>query len=212
MTRERWEELAKAKKWPDARHLPLRACVPGSWPAVAHSAGRGSFWVGIWTSAGVVWASRLQPSWPCGPAWFRGWRSRCAQGVRFPTADSCPELGPELSHQLSYNLRAKIEPGFSPDPGPGRMGTGPPGPTSEDARTGLNPDFNPPWLQATPKPQLSVLGAPLPSHMPGSQDLGIGREGEQEAPGTPLTPTLPHQTDRDTKTQTRLRAAKGDPV
>lgn len=43
--KERQKELAEAKKWPDTRHVPLGACVPGFCPAIAHSAGRGSFWV-----------------------------------------------------------------------------------------------------------------------------------------------------------------------
>ena len=32
------------------------------------------------------------------------------------------------------------------------MGTGPPGPASEDARTGLTPDFNLPWPPPNPSP------------------------------------------------------------
>lgn len=70
-----------------------------------------------------------------------------------------PELRPKLSRQLSCNLRAKIELGFGPTKGPRRIGTRPPGPVSEDARTGLNSDFNLPWLQAIPNPA-QCLGVP----------------------------------------------------
>lgn len=70
-----------------------------------------------------------------------------------------PQLRPKLSHQLSCNLRAKIELGFGPATGPRRIGTRPLGPVSEDARAGLNSEFNLPWLQTTSNPA-QCLGVP----------------------------------------------------
>lgn len=139
----------------------------------------------------------------CGPAWVGRWGGGCVRGVRFPTVYSCPEPGPELRHQLSYNLRAKIERGSGPATEPGRMGTGP---ASEDARAGPDPDLNLPGRQVAPTPQPSVL----PSRRTGSQDLRVGRDREQEAPGT--LPSLLHQTGGETEAQTGPRPAHGHPV
>lgn len=111
------------------------------------------------------------------------------QEVRFPTADSCPELRPKLGHQLSCNPRAKIERSFGSASAPGRKGTGPLSPASEDARAGLSSDFYLPLPAGCPQPQPSTLEAPSSFSQAWVTDLRAGRGREQEAPGTPSTPT-----------------------
>lgn len=129
---------------------------------------------------------KLEPSQPVA---LRGLGGGVPRGLRFPTVNSCPELGPELQHQLSYNLRAKIERGSGPATEPGRMGTGP---ASEDARAGPDPGLNLPWRQVAPTP------AQCPWRTPSfSQDRVTGpQSGKGRRARGPWDPSNPSPPDR----------------
>lgn len=159
-----------------------------------HSTGWGSFWVrrtgpprgGVSLKAGAFPA--------CGPAPVGKWGEggRCAQGIRFPTGYSCPDLGPALGHRLSYNLRAKIERGSGRPRSLGGRGQG--RLRRCQGRAGSRPP--PPREAGRPNPSPVPRSTP-PSCRTGSQDLRVGRHGEQEAPGT--LPTLFRQTGGETR-------------